>query len=362
MTEPLLASVAPVIEIDGEVSGDLARDLVRLEVDETTAGLKTLTLRLLAQGPLPGEVREGLRYLDGALLDFGRALTVSIGPADTARRIFDGNISALEVTHEEGRPPEVTLFAEDKLMALRMTRRCKTYESMTDAQIAESIAAEHGLTPAVDADGPTYDRVQQWNMSDLAFLRERGRLIQAELWVLDDTLHFQQRDRRSATRLTLVQGNHLIEARLRADLAHQRTRIKVSGYDAGKRERIEEEADVSALSGDESGGGVTGPAVLERAFGARVSYRVRNVPLAAAEAASWAEAEMRRRARAFVTATGTTRGSADLVVGSQLTLENVGHPFEGPAYLATHVTHTYDATEGFRTRFLAERAVLQEGS
>lgn len=361
MTEPLLVSTAPVFEVEGEVEGDLATDLVRLEVDESTSGLKTLTAVLLAQGKRRGAREQGLRYLDGDILDFGKELAVSIGPADTARTIFKGHISAFEARWRAGEPPQVVFLAEDKLMNLRMTRRFRTYENMTDADIASAIASEHGLTPQVDAAGPTYDRVQQWNQSDLAFLRQRGRLIQAEIWLLDDTLYFQTRDKRSATEVTLVQENQLLEARLRADLANQRSKVKVSGYDAAARESIDEEA-LGSLIDDEAGGGLTGPAVLVRAFGERVSFRVRETPLVAEEAISWAEAEMRRRARQFVTVCGVTSGTPDLVVGSRVVLEGVGHIFEGPSYYVTQVTHTYDATDGHRTRFQAERASLQEGA
>jgi len=254
----------------------------------------------------------------------------------------------------------VVIFAEDKLMKLRMTRRMKTYENMSDADIAGAIASEHGLTPAVDADGPTYDVVQQWNMSDLAFLRERARRVQAEIWVEDETLNFKSRSKRTATELTLVQGNHLISLRARADLAHQRTKVKLSGYDASQRDRIEEEVGAEAIQA-EVAGGLTGPATLQRAFGERVSYRVREVPLKSGEASDWVKAEMLRRARAFVVVTGTTRGSADMVVGSKLTLERTGHPFEGPGYYVTRVCHSYDTRQGFRTHFEAERATLQEG-
>ena len=66
------------------------------------------------------------------------------------------------------------------------------------------------MTPETDASGPRYEIVQQWNMSDLAFLRERAP-IQAELWVDDETLHFKSRGKRTATELTLVQGNQLLE-------------------------------------------------------------------------------------------------------------------------------------------------------
>jgi uncharacterized protein len=361
MTKTLLISTAPVFDVEGEVKDELARDLLRLEVDETTAGLKTLTARLLAQGPRPGDPDHDLLYLDGAMLDFGKKLTVSIGPADTARTIFEGLVSGLEVDLHEGRPPEVIVLCEDRLLDLRMTRRSKTYENMSDANIAEAIASEHGLAAEVDAEGPAYDLVQQWNMSDLAFLRQRGRLIQAEIWFQEDTLFFKTRDKRAGTELTLVQGNHLVEVEIRADLAHQRTKIKVSGYEAAAREAIDEEAAADAVLAEVSDG-LTGPAVLERAFGHRTSFRVREVPLRTTEAAAWAQAEMLRRARRFVTVSGVTRGSADMVVGSRLTLERVGRPFEGPGYYVTRVCHTYDAIDGHRTRFVAERATVQEGA
>jgi phage protein D len=360
MTDALLTSNVPVFTVDGDVKGELARDLLRLEIEETTAGLKTLMARFVAQGPRTGAQDEALLYLDGSLVDFGKKVSVSIGPTGDALTVFAGYFSAIEAEFCEAREPEVVLFAEDTLMKLRLTRRCKTYDNMSDADIAEAIASEHGLTPKVDADGPTYDVVQQWNMSDLAFLRERARSIQAEVWCLDDTLYFQTRDKRTATELTLVQGNHLIELCMRADLAHQRTSVNVSGYDAKARDEIDEESGPDAIQAEISGGR-TGPDTLQRAFGAFASFRVRDVPRRSDQATAWARAEMLRRSRAFVTVSGITRGSPDMVVGSRLTLERAGAPFNGSGYYATRVCHTYDLVNGHRTHFTAERATVQEG-
>ena len=294
MTEALLTSTAPVFEVEEQVKGELARDLLRLEVAETTTGLKTLTARFRALGPIPGAADEGQLYLDGATLDFGKKLDVSIGSGPDARTIFEGYISGIEAVFKEGKEPEVVVFAEDKLMSLRMTRRMKTYKQMSDADIAQSIASEHGLQAQTDADGPTYDVVQQWNMSDLAFLRERARLIQAEIWFAEGALNFKTRDRRTATELTLVQGNHILELQARADLAHQRTKVKVSGFDASQRDTVDEEAGSDAIQSEVSGGR-TGPAVLEQAFGERVSYRVREAPLKTAEARGWEPKRLRHR-------------------------------------------------------------------
>lgn len=359
MTE-FFAATAPVFKVDGTVSSELARDVTSLRIEEGTDGLKTLELKLLAEGPRPNEREEGELYLDGRAIDFGKPLEVSIGAADRARIVFSGAVSAIEATYSAGVVPSVTAFAEDALMNLRMTRRMKTYENVTDADIAQAIASEHGLQASANADGPTYKVVQQWNQSDLAFLRERARLIQAELWFDDNTLNFATRGNRTATTLSLVLGDDLLEAQLRADLAHQRTTVKVSGYDASERSGITEEAGADTIQSEVSGGR-TGSAVLQQAFGERESFRVRTDPLVSAEAQAWAKAEMLRRARGFVTVSGMTNGTADMIVGSKLTLDRVGAPFSGDGYYVTRVCHTYDLIDGFRTHFDAERPTVNEG-
>jgi uncharacterized protein len=361
VTEPLVSSFAPVFKVDGATNGDLARDLLRLDVEESTAGLKTCQATFLGVGATDtGEVADS-KYLDGSVVDFGKELEVSFGPPGDERTIFKGTISAIEATHGESQATSVTVFAEDKLMRLRMTRRAKTYENVSDADIASAIASEHGLQPDTAADGPTYDVVQQWNQSDLAFLRERAARVAAEVWCEDNSkLCFKTRANRTGTTLTLVNGNQLISVELRADLAHQRSKVKVSGYDAQQRDKIAEESGNDAIQAETSGGR-TGPTVLDRALGERVSSRVRDVPLVSGEAQAYAKAEMLRRGRTFVTAVGTTSGSPDMVVGSRLTLQSVGTPFEGGDYYVTRVAHSYDLQLGARTMFEAERATVNEG-
>jgi uncharacterized protein len=361
MTELLFYSSEPVFHVEDEARSEMARDILRLDVEETTQGLKTLTARLAGTPAHPALPDVPELYLAGNIADFGRSLSLSLGPSGAARTVFRGHISAIETVFAEAREPEVVLFAEDRLMKLRMTRRMRTYEQTTDAEIAETIAAEHGLAASVAADGPRYEVVQQWNMSDLAFLRERAAQLEAEVWIDDETLHFESRTRRSGTEITLVQGNQLLEVQVRADLAHQRTRVSVSGYDAQGRDEIDEDAGGDTVRAEASGG-LTGPEILERAFGERVHHRVRDVPLTDAEARARARSEMLRRSRAFVVAVGTTNGSPDMVVGSRLALERVGKPFNGGGYYVTRVHHSYDRAHGHRTRFEAERASINEGA
>jgi phage protein D len=359
MTDPLFAPAGPVFSINSTVVPSMARDCVRLEIDEGIEGLRTLRLHLFATGAGAAGPPDRMIYLDGGVVDFGKQLKVSLGPDSGQRTVFDGTISAIEAVFDDGQPPLVVLLAEDALMKLRMTRRLCSYTQVTDADIARQLAGKHGLQADVDVDGPRHDVVQQLNQSDLAFLRERARLVQAELWCDGRTLHLRSRPRRTGTELTLVQGNQLLSVRLCADLAHQRSEVHVTGYDASAKDVIDERAGADVIDAEISGGR-TGPKVVDLALGGSTTLRVRESPLDTAQAGAWAKAEMLRRSRRFVSVVGTTRGSPDMVVGSRLTLQGVGAPFEGAGYYVTRLCHTVDLVRGLRTRFEAERSTVNE--
>lgn len=359
MTESFLSFTAPHISVDGELQDALTRDLLQLEIAEGNDGLRTMRARFVAFGPHPDSREDSLLYLDGDVFDFGSAVEVTIGPEDASETVFSGTVSAIEAEFTEGHEPEVVLLAEDKLMELRLTRRMASYEEMSDADIAKDIADKNGLDSDIDIDGPVYDVVQQWNMSDLAFLRERAHRLQADVWFADGKLHVKARPSRSGNEISLVQGNHLVHVSACADLTAQRSEVRVCGYNAQDRELIDESADGDAIQA-ELADGRTGADILARVFsGDRVSYRVRDVPLNADEAQAWARAEMLRRARSFVKIKGTTRGTPEMNVGSTLNLERVGTPFEGGGYYVVGVRHTYDLSCGYRTSFEAQRGAVE---
>lgn len=359
--EVLLDSTTPKFFIGGRERIELARDISSLEIEETSMGLKRMCVTLDAMGPQRGARDEQLLYLDGDIVDFGVEIKVSMGPASSALTVFTGLISAIELSMEQSQIPKVKVFAEDKLMDLRMTRRFKTYEDVSDADLVQQIASQHGLTAQADASGPTYKVVQQWNQSDLAFLRDRARRLAADVWVEDGKLRMATRDQRNGNAITLIQGNDLNSVQLRADLAHQRTSVKFGGFDEVDKDNIDEEAETSVVAAEASAGR-NGPDILNQAFGERISHRVKDVPLADDQAKAWAKADMQRRGRRFVTVRGTTIGTAAMNVGSLLKLERVGPIFEGDGYYVTRVAHTFDTESGFRTLFDAERAWIGRSS
>jgi uncharacterized protein len=355
--QSLYAAASPVISVDGTRQGDLARDLLRLDIEENTEGLRTLQLHVVASAAREQPSTDVVEYLDGQLLDFGKRLEVSLGPPGNERIVFTGSVSALQVSFEEGDVPHVSVFAEDGFMKLRMTQRSHTYTRASDADVARYLAGQHGLTPSATAKGPTYDVIQQLNVSDLAFLRQRARLLAAEIWVDDNTLFFATRDQRRGTAVVLTRGSDLLAVVVRADLAHQVSGVRFSGFDASSRKAIDVAVPGSAIDA-ESSSGRTGPRALGQTLGNLPGRRVREVPLLAAEARAFAEAELLRRARRFVTVQGSTSGSPELVVGSRVTLARCGRPFDGGGYYVTHLHHSYDLMRGLRTHFEAERPTV----
>lgn len=353
----LFQANTPTFTVAGTRQAALSLDLKRLEIDEDGQGMKRLLARFNAWGPKQGEDGEALLYLDGALFDFGLRLEVTLGPEGGACTVFDGKISAIEASYREGVEPETLIYAEDALAVLRHTHRSKTWEQVSDADIARAIASEHGLTPDVDCDGPTYAVVQQFNQSDLAFLRERARLMAAEVWVADGKLGFKTRDKRGGTEVELVNGADILQLDVRADLAHQRAAVHVAGYDVAERDGIDEEAADTAVRGEAPQGRLGSEALA--GLGDYPSWRTREVPHDAESARAWAKAEMLRRARGFVRVRAITNGTPQLMVGSKVSLQRVAPPFDGTGYYVTRVRHSYDLVDGHRTLFEAERATLE---
>lgn len=342
----------PRLRLDGELMQELGDSLLQsLFVEESTVGLFRCEASFVNWGPKDGQV--GYLFFDRRTLDFGKTLAVEFGPPEESGPIFAGRISGLEANFPSGRPPEFLVLAEDRFQDLRMERRTRTFEDMTDADVIRQVASHHGLTAQVDVDGPTHRLLAQLNQSDLAFLRERAAARDAELWLDNRTLYVQARSRRNHGAITFTYGGDLLEFSVLADLAHQRTAVRVSGWDVAAKEAIDADAGSSVIQA-ELGGRQSGSSLLQAALAPHTERVALDVPLSQAEARSLAEARYRARARGFVRGQGTVDGNPRLRVGTTVELRNVGPLFDGPYYV-TLTRHSFDLVHGYRTAFHVER-------
>ena len=348
---PAYLTARPVLAIDGTEDNGLGEGVLNLLVEETTEGLARCEITLGNWGESGSD--DFFLYFQRDLLEFGRLLTVKLGEGQTGGPVFEGRIMGLEGHYPRTRAPEMVILAEDRFQDLRMTRRSRSFEDISDIEVIRQIAGEHGLQAEIDLDGPTYRVLAQLNQSDLAFIRERARAVDGEVWLQDDTLHAQSRSKRDAGTIEMTLGRGLLEFSVLADLAGQRTETVVSGWSVDSKEGIEYSADSSALSG-ELAGLDSGGSILADTIGDRVERLVHQGVRDDAEAQALATAHQNRIARAFVTGTGIAQGDARLLVGSHVTIQGLGPLFNG-AYYVTESCHLFDTENGYRTRFRVER-------
>lgn len=348
---PLFYPARPTLSLDGRELPELGEAVQSLAVEESTAGLYCCEATFNNWGTHDGQV--DFLYFDRQVFDFGREFSVKMGTGQTTSTIFAGRITALEGRYPAQRPPELVVLAEDRLQDLRMTRRSRSFEEVSDQEVIEQIAAGYGLATEVDVNGPRYSVLTQVNQSDLAFLRERTRAIDAELWIEENRLHVQARSRRSGGELDLTYGKGLQEFQVTADLAAQRSRLSVSGWEIDSKEAVDEGANEQSiqteLEGGESGGGL-----LASAIGERAERIVHLAPLSSAEARTLADTHFQRMARRFVQGSAVAEGDGRLRVGAKVRLKGLGELFNG-RYYVTRVKHTFDVSNGFRTCFDVER-------
>ena len=349
-----LYAARPSVQMDGSEHAALTDGLEALLVEETPEGLYRCEATFGNWGPKNGSVT--YLYLDRDALDFGKSISIVAGDGDAAGVIFAGHITGIEAEYPQTHPPAVTVLAEDRLQDLRMVRRTRTFEQMSDRDVFDQVASAHGLQRTLDVDGPTHDVLAQVNQSDLAFLRERARAVDAELWLEGDALHVVAAARLNRGQVTLAYGSGLFEFSALADVARQRTRMTVSGWDVDAKQGIASQAGPAALQ-SELGGLVSGASVLSQAFGERAEQLAHLAPVTQDEARALAEAQFRMIGRRFVTGRGVAEGDSRIRVGARVTLERLGGLFDGE-YTVSGARHTFDGQHGYRTRFVVERAGL----
>jgi len=342
-----IVSARPKLHLGGESQPRLEQGMSRLEIVESIHGLYRCEAEFINWGE--GNGAPDFLYFDRKLLDFGKTFTVKL---DTDV-LFDGRIMALEGNYPEGAPPNLTVLVEDRFQDLRMTRRTRSFEDVTDADVIRRIASDHGFTDDVNAEGPTYKTLAQVNQSDLAFIRERARTIDAELWMDGSTIRVKARAHRRASAIELTFGAELQSFTATSDLATQRTSVTANGWDVAGKSALRHEADDSVLSG-ELNGDTSGASILRNALGERKEAVAHAVPLNANEVQAVAESSFKNYARRFVIGRGTATTQAKLRVGAVLDLKSLGPLFSGKYYVV-EARHLFDGVHGLRTEFTAER-------
>jgi hypothetical protein len=275
--------------------------------------------------------------------DVGDELEVRLAGGTRAEGLFKGEIVSIEVAYDAGAGSAVVVRGFDRLHRLRRGRRTKTWEDMSDADIAARIAAEHGLRSQVDTSAPRYAYVHQRNESDLDFLRRRAARIGFAIDVEDDVLRFLPDSDSNAAPALSVNGPTVSMRLVTTDVPGP-FEVHVRGWDPVEKAPIAGEASADA---EQSGPGASfnfdGGDVLSEE-----PLLSDSLLFSQAEADAVAQAALRKLTGKSTTIQVETGGDPRLRPGAIVEVSGVGERFDG-RYFVSRATHRFGG-KGYTTQ------------
>lgn len=351
------------VEVNGtDLAADVSKNIMTVEVTIEPSAMDHCSMTLA--NPFPD-----LRWThtsDAKLFAEGSSVRIEMGYVDRRQLMFDGEITAISPSFPESGPPTVQIEGLSRLHWLVRDSKLRTFENVTDSDIASQVGTGVNLTVQADTTQTKYPYILQDNKTDLAFLLERARRIRFEVLVQGKTLLFRKAQEGQPKSYTLVWGNpqqgvagtNVLPLRSFAPRLSPRgvpAAVVVRGQDPATGAAIKERAG----AGDEDstqGGSMTAAQLNSTAFSVQPELVLTDPPVTStAEAAERAHAEFNRLARKLLTGRGVSIGIPDLRSGDVVELDGIGR-FSGPYYVTT-ATHRIGGS-GYETSFGVERMAI----
>jgi uncharacterized protein involved in type VI secretion and phage assembly len=264
--------------------------------------------------------------------------------------VTSGEITAISVEPGVSGRHELVLTGFDLTHRLARVPKSRSFQRVTDADIATRIAGEYGLDADVDGTGATHDYVLQAGETDYAFLRRRAARIGFDVWISEKKFYFKKAPRSTATPPKLTYGQNLAKFATRFSAAERSDEVEIRGWDQLGKEAITGRS-------DRTDPGTDAPAAQEmadaarRAFG-RVKRNAGQFPVTdQAEADALAGSLLLRASGEEVVLRGEAMGDPLIGAGAKVHIEGIGSRMSGD-YRVTQVQHTYGANTPYLTRFV----------
>src|SRR5215831_4717379 len=159
------------LKIDGnDVSAEFTRALLEVTV-ESSLHMPDLASIVLDD--------PRLKWIDDKLVAPGKSLqilTVEPERGKQPRPIFDGETVELEPGFSHG-THHLVIRAFDRLHRLSRGRKVRSFQNVTDSDVAQRMAREAGLQADVEPTKQVHEYLFQNNQTNYEFLRERAAAI-----------------------------------------------------------------------------------------------------------------------------------------------------------------------------------------
>jgi phage protein D len=355
-----------------ELSPESKGDLLSLKVDLDIENFDRfeLTLNNWVEGGIdPNREQPGFKYTgnqpgDKPLIDVGDTILVKLGYQDRLVTVIQGKVQTLAARFPDSGSPTLVVSGLDRLHDLSLHKPEKNeqrnFRGKTDWEIAEVIANRNHLQSEVTKQGPKNGDLWQRDLDDAAFLMERAKKLDFDLFVQPDdsgvdTLYFVKPSRDKG--YSFEWGQNLTSFTPTVNAARQMQSVTVRGWNPQSKSVIEYKAeakDLPEFSG--KGSGKSGADIPGRSGDQVVDFPVASKE----EAQRLAKSLLADKAYWFVTGEGKVIGVPDLRPAQLIELTGLGPRFSGNYEVRT-VSHTF-GSNGYTTSFSVRRLYLPGGS
>ncbi|MDZ4722106.1 MAG: VgrG-related protein [Roseiflexaceae bacterium] len=291
-----------------------------------------------------------LKWIDDDQFTPGKTIKIESKADGVTDEIFDGEIVELEPDFDST-TQKLHIRAFDRLHRLARGRQVRSFQNVSDGDLVKKMAGEVGLSTKVGPTPQVHEYVLQSNETNLALLQRRAVALGFLLYVDGTKLYFEAPSQASAP-IELKWGDSLAEFRPRMSTIGQVNEVTVRGWDPEKKQEVVGKAkDTASKIKPKVGVSKSGGEMSKSAFSMEAPYLISNGPIRTqAVANQLAQGYADRFGSKFIEAEGVAGGNPKIVAGVQVKITAVGDRFSG-TYFVTGATHTYNAQEGYTTRF-----------
>lgn len=281
----------------------------------------------------------------------GDQIIIGLG-LDTAHQLINGEVTAVEPSFTAS-ALNVTIRGFDRMYRLDFGTRTKTYENLSDTQIAQDVAQSSKVTIKVEGNpGKTNIYVLQDDISNLSFLLARGQQLNYELLTRGTSLLFRPSAEGASPVKTLQFPRDLDDINLNLKLPTQGAEVTAIGYDVLTNKVITAVASTATAS-DKMGGSETGYQAANDFPISRIKLECPNISDPAALQAV-ADAKYQSLLKTFIDGSANLVGDNQLVAGVNVKLQGLSAKFNGTYYIFSS-THSFDEANGYKTAIKLRR-------
>ncbi len=307
-------------------------DVEEIVVDNLSDGPDMIQCRLNAH-----ESSDIGAWIEKGEIAIGKPIEVKLGfhQKGQPELVFKGEVAGWEPVIVGKEPAGIAVRGYNKLHRLTRGRKSRPWQDVCFSDVATTIAGDWGLgTGGVEATSPIQPYVYQPSITDLDMLRLMASRVGYEVCCdLEENLVFAKPRVTTGPVATLKWGDNLKKFKTRLSTGSQISKVKVSGWDVKKKERIE----ATAGPGDvlsAMGGSTKGPEAASKFEQGEIEYHVQlSAVYSLEDLQQMAKGLMNTIALNYVIADMEAEGENKVVAGKVVTVEGVKARFNGDYYV-----------------------------